>query len=233
MRSLGIPASRSGFCTNSLLLVLGSVVCPTPTQPLSFSVSDSLQIIWKYCPTEFRQAVRESGGRFLYRGESPDMTCPTILNPKPDLLLPTTYNDPQALSYFEWLERETATPARSASTSRSRRIVRPSTAHIGTANEENARVWGAPVSVWPLGDSFAYLWPRNRDCLYPGGSTSSTDDLVIQKDLDLALRTGKEVLFSTSAADLRLHGPAFLACPKAMESDLRRQLRESNYGLFE
>jgi hypothetical protein len=217
-----LPVTRSSFCTNSIMLLLG-----TAETANCFSVSDSVQILWRYCPAEFRHAVQESEGRFLYRGESKSITCPTILNPKPDLLLPSTYHDPNALLYFEWLEKELITKSPQGKVT-----VRPSTGHIGTANEEYARAWGEPVSVWPLGGSFSYLWPRNRDCLYPGGG-SSLDDIVLHRDLALALRTGKEVLFSTSATDLELRGPAFLACPKSAELQLRQQLEASNYGLWD
>jgi hypothetical protein len=220
-----------------------------PASALALSVSDGVQIIWRHCPEKFRRAVQESQC-FLYRGESPEITAPTILNPKPDLLVAGTYpNDSDALAYFAWMERELAGLSSSFSSSSkasirapgsSKRddskglvpeVARPSTGHIGTANEEVARQWGEPASVWPLGDPFSYVWPRNRPLLFPGGSTN-LDDLVIDKDLDIALRSGREVLFSTSCvADSDLRGPAYLAFPKSAEPELREQLRAIRYGL--
>ena len=82
-------------------------------------------------PKEFLWAVKQSGGKFLYRGEEPNSNAATLLfwiqnpkkhdksnddddphffvvrtcNPAPDLLLPETYGyDPLALRYFEELE---------------------------------------------------------------------------------------------------------------------------------
>ena len=82
-------------------------------------------------PKEFLWAVKQSGGKFLYRGEEPNSNAATSLfwiqnqkkhgksnddddphflvvrtcNPAPDLLLPETYGyDPLALRYFEELE---------------------------------------------------------------------------------------------------------------------------------
>ena len=82
-------------------------------------------------PKEFLWAVKQSGGKFLYRGDEPNSNAATLLfwiqnpkkhdksnddddphffvvrtcNPAPDLLLPETYGyDPLALRYFEELE---------------------------------------------------------------------------------------------------------------------------------
>jgi hypothetical protein len=247
-----LPVSRLSFCKKAAVMVLSSIAFPpsgesSSSRPifasasaLALSVSDGVQILWRHCPDEFRRAVQASQC-FLYRGESPSIVGPTILNPKPDLLAPGTYDDPDALAYFAWMERELAGLSSSRSSKRTHdtskrrtgspsEIARPSTGHVGTASEEAARQWGVPVSVWPLGDSFSYVWPRNRPLLYPGGS-GSLDDLVIDKDLDIALRSGREVLFSTSAADLDLRGPAYLAFPKSLEPELRERLRAIRYGL--
>jgi hypothetical protein len=218
---------------------------------MSLSLSDGVQVLWKYCPDEFMRAVQDSQ-RFLYRGEASDISAPVILNPKPDLLVPGTYDDPGALQYFEWMERElsglsrrTTDPDSSASESSKvlgklnrcavktvSEVVRPSRGHVATSDERIAANWGTPLSVWPLGGSFSYVWPRNRPLLFPGGG-ETLDDLVVNKDLDIALSAGREVLFSTSSAgsDLDLHGPAYMAFPKSVEPELREQLRSIRYGL--
>lgn len=274
MRGLSMhPVSRHSFCTNTIFMLLSSAFFPerqggsalTPSSSgassssssstamgLSLSVSDGVQVLWQYCPDEFMRAVQDSK-RFLYRGEASDITAPVILNPKPDLLVPGTYDDPSALHYFEWMERELTDLAKhsadlnSSSIGSSKRpgksnremvrtapeIVRPSRGHVATSDERVAANWGTPVSVWPLGGSFSYVWPRNRPLLFPGGG-ETLDDLVVHKDLDIALSAGREVLFSTSSAagsDLDLHGPAYMAFPKSLEPELRERLRAIRYGL--
>jgi hypothetical protein len=110
-----------------------------------------------------------------------------VLNPAPDLLLPSTYkNDPKALEYFTCLEKDLVQGEVQA---------RPSTGHIGTANKADAEPWGSPVSVWPLGDTISYVWPKSRNLLYPG--TCPDRDLVSDEGLEDALSLGKEVLFAT------------------------------------
>jgi hypothetical protein len=112
------------------------------------SFVDAVDAVCRYSPLDFRKSVRDSSGHFLYRGETVD--CPTILHPKPDLLLPGTYgyDDRDALKYFECLEHELSDTR-----------ARPSTGHIGTGTHADASVWGSPVSVWPLGNCLSYVWP--------------------------------------------------------------------------
>lgn len=129
------------------------------------------RFIATYTPREILEAVRDSGGKFLYRGEEPNdgvscffekqiITSKTksagllrVCDPPPDLLLPETYdNDPFALDYFQQLEAflgstsvSEALPATSVLS-----IAKPSNGHIATSDPSEAGKWGNVVSIWPL-----------------------------------------------------------------------------------
>jgi hypothetical protein len=187
------------------------------------SFQDAVDIVCRYSPPSFRRGAVLASGRCLYRGESVD--CPTILHPKPDLLLSTTYNDSDALKYFECLEDQLS--------SNHTQQVRPSNGHIGIANQADATLWGSPVSVWPLGDHFNYVWPKDRSLMYPGGSCPSNQNLVVDDGLQTALENGKEVMFaswfedrsdfSTAISSPSLQS-AFMAFPVSYERDLLEHL---------
>lgn len=190
---------------------------------------DAVSMICRSSPLEFRRAVRDSSGRFLYRGESVD--CPEILHPKPDLLLPETYNEPEALRYFESLQNQLSSTT-----------ARPDNGHIGTGSQADAAQWGSPVSVWPLGHRFSYVWPKDRSLIYPGGSCPVDTSLVIDQGLSTALAEGKEVLFASwfDDEDDRSGLPnglavsdqsAYIVMPADCSHDLHQALLENNYGL--
>jgi hypothetical protein len=87
--------------------------------------------------------------------------------------------------------------------------VQPADAHIATGSRKDALAWGPPVSVWPIGDEFHFIFWTTRDLIYD----SLQDDLaghnindvlarlgplVISQKLDDALDSSKEVLFQMS-----------------------------------
>ena len=173
----------------------------------------AVDLIRQYCPTEFREAVRQSGGHFLYRGEAIGES-PTILAPEPDLLISSTYDDSKALEYFQCLEKQLANVD-----------ARPSKGHIGTADRADAEPWGTPVSVWPLGNRISYVWPKDRKLIYPGGDCPKDNALVVNKGLSNALREGKEVLFASMPLSLcSKPASSFLAISAEYDDDLREIL---------
>lgn len=187
----------------------------TPQGSTCLSLEHALQVIQDQCPTTFQRAVRASGGKFLYRGES--VTCPTILQVPSDLLDPTTYNDPKALRFFTCLEEQAAITTRSRTASPAT-MVRPSNGHIGTARRDEAAQWGAPCTIWPLGQPFHYMWPHDSALFYPGSVCSSNNDdisannFVVGTGLSQALRLEKEVMFTS---------PSFLVLPEMYEERVR------------
>jgi hypothetical protein len=194
------------------------------------SVKEASDLIIKYTPVEFRRAVRDSGGYFLYRGEA--ITTPKILSPKPDLLDRSTYNNMYnigAYTYFTNLEKQLKTNNVGA---------RPSTGHIGTTDMAAAKPWGNPVSVWPLGSELSYAWTKNRDAFYPGHCPDG--DIVYDRDLWLALANGnKEVLFATTieeksalAAYINISPSSFIAIPARLDAELSLMLKKKKYGLL-
>lgn len=171
-------------------------------QGLSFQ--EAINFLINHCPTEYLHAVVKTGGRFLYRGEALYDDKISILAPAPDLFDLDTYSDPQAVAFFECLESRLE-----------RTNIRPSQAHIATATRSDAESWGSPVSVWPLGVHFAYLWPKNQTLFYPG---SCRQTLVLNDDLSTALREGKEVMFTSN-----YHSQiAYLAFPGKYDKELER-----------
>jgi hypothetical protein len=114
------------------------------------SLEECAGIICKETPKELYQAVTESR-RMLYRGE--DVERASILTLKPDLLDESTYNDPRALAYFRCMETYL---------NQKRSFARPSTGHIATSSIEDAIPWGNPVSIWPLGQHWSYLWAESK-----------------------------------------------------------------------
>jgi len=179
----------------------------------NLSFDEAVEILGQYCPAEFRQAVRQSGGCLLYRGEAIG-DSPTILAPEPDLLIPSTYDDSQALEYFQCLEKQLANVD-----------ARPSKGHIGTADRADAEPWGTPVSVWPLGNRISYVWPKTRKLIYPGGDCPKDKDLVVNHGLSTALREGKEVLFASMPVGLCSKPfSSFLAISASYDDDLREIL---------
>lgn len=196
------------------------------TRAIEKSLIESVNIICDFCPIEFRKSVRDSGGHFLYRGEE-GIVKPTILSPEPDLLIFETYNDWNALQYFMCLENQLVENIH---------LVRPSIGHIGTSNIHEAEPWGVPVSVWPIGSSISYIWPEKRSSLYPGRCPDH--DIVFSADLTTALKSGKEVLFSTSLDEKskgtfpKIKASSFLCIPASWDQSLRINLSRKDFGLM-
>lgn len=186
------------------------------TKPLS--LEQCVSLICHSTPTEFRRAV-SSSSCFLFRGE--DTRVAKILSPLPDLMDESTYGEPEAVVFFRCLEdlllREGA-------------VSRPSTGHIGTATLGDAKVWGDAVSIWPLGDSFSYVWPKDSKLFYPGTCGDEAETFVIDEGLQVALETGKEILFWSSRC-FSWRESSFLAVPDSFSEKLREALEQKEYGL--
>lgn len=123
---------------------------PSTTSQLAGWITDNV-------PVDFLRAVRESGGRFLYRGaEESYRDVPEVFDPVPDLLLPETYgNDRGAVEYFEQLEallvaKQEQQHGAAAVTTTTTHLAKPSNGHIATSDPSEAGKWGPIVSVWPL-----------------------------------------------------------------------------------
>jgi hypothetical protein len=152
-----------------------------------------------------------------------------IDHPEPDLLLPETYNDSNALQYFQCLEQTLTSKAL------------PSTAHIATLDAKQAGLWGPVVSVWPLGDAFSYVWPQDRSTLFPGGNCG-TETLVVDRELTKALVQDREILFYSdflssqsqrTPSDIlsRQWKSAYITIPREQDGELHQLLQKKNYGL--
>jgi hypothetical protein len=203
-------------------------------------LQNAVDLICDSTPVSFRQAALQASESFLYRGEDEHLfgaQTAAILHPTPDLLVEGTYSDPEALQYFQRLEEKLPCECR----------VRPSTGHIGTSNPNEAARWGLPVSVWPLGTSIEYVWPSSSSVLFP--VANNNEKLVINQGLVMALRThDREVLFtswfdSSTRSDSTISTiskhvvssewiSAFVVVPSKHDDELRRLLRERNYGII-
>jgi hypothetical protein len=207
------------------LLIVGTSTCTTWLHLGDIGISSTFlpTFICNYTPQVFRLAVAATWC-FLYRGETTIASHhgATVLDPEPDLLLPGTYDDPSALAYFQCLEQRLQHRGSTA---------RPSTGHIATSDVSQASQWGQAVSVWPLGDSMSYVWPRRNEVFFPTTRKYNCpgDDLAIDQDLSLALNLGHEILFKskfqgTDSLPAVLTGPrtsAFLAIPVSFDATLR------------
>ena len=206
-------------------LALGTVGAGMiPFQTTNLSLLQATDLICKATPTRFRQAVRDSGNHFLYRGEG--VTTISVLHPEPDLLVEGTYGKKSdALVYFQQLE-----------TTLIQRPARPSQGHIGTPKPQDAAAWGNVVSIWPLGTHIDFVWPRSASTFYPG---CQQNELVIGTRLPEALQQGSEVLFASYFVDSDPcpHGvslkwmSAYLAVPKHFDPVLMELLLQRNYML--
>jgi hypothetical protein len=182
-----------------------------------------------HTPREFRAAVKQSGGRFLYRGAEPNqsrdcdseilvvvesgasggaMVVARTCHPPPDLLLPDTYGSyPSALDYFRRLEALFSDVI----------VAKPSNGHVATSDPSEAGQWGPVVSVWPLLPQkeeqeqppprappdtevlFSYVWPQTAPVFVPGNANL----LEVNQRLEDALQKpeGREVLFCSFVAN--------------------------------
>ena len=164
--------------------------------------------ICTYTPKAYRDAVAATG-KFLYRGES-SLHKPTILFPEPDLLVADTYDDPGALIYFQCLEKRLK--------SSEKVLARPSLGHIGTSDKIEAARWGEPVTIWPIGGTLSFVWPRHEKVFFPSPTHCPSDELAVDYGLALALELGHEVLFATVPPnDNEAPKSPFLAVPAQYE----------------
>ncbi|CAK9041218.1 Hypothetical protein (Fragment), partial [Durusdinium trenchii] len=121
---------------------------------------------------------RQVGQRRLYRGES--VVSPTWLQPPADLLEESTYGDPLAVKYFEWLGQELQKRPDGPRVQRG---------HLG-GDREQASVWGDACAVWPLGD-VRYAWPLDAQCFWEG--TKGAQEVQVNEGLQDALGLHREV----------------------------------------
>eukprot|EP00559_Dactyliosolen_fragilissimus_P001290 CAMPEP_0184864762 /NCGR_PEP_ID=MMETSP0580-20130426/16019_1 /TAXON_ID=1118495 /ORGANISM="Dactyliosolen fragilissimus" /LENGTH=271 /DNA_ID=CAMNT_0027363679 /DNA_START=1 /DNA_END=813 /DNA_ORIENTATION=+ len=193
------------------------------------TLEDSISLIQRETAEEYLLAVKNTG-KFLYRGEDDNVEDPLfssnlfqfqkkfparICSPAPDLLLPNTYNDEHALSFFQNLESRIMENINNNknNTTNSNIIAKPSNGHIATPSKSDAALWGPIVSVWPLGNKFGYLYPKHGKLFYdsnnqkqqeqqqlllPRKQRDLDEDFVLNEHLEVALENNQEVLFATS-----------------------------------
>lgn len=157
---------------------------------------------------EAKQSLRADMYVALIRRACPGFLHATNYKPRPmwrggdgvgirappfDLLDENVYGE-AGVRFFALLESDTSTIG-----------VRPSTAHIATGDILDAAVWGEPTSVWPIGDTFEYMWWDSSRLIYDertdAGLTSMQDVLAqkgqpkVSEGLEDALEAGAEVMF--------------------------------------
>lgn len=208
----------------------------------SVLIEDVAKFILTNTPRDFLEAISNTNGNFLYRGEqapeAKQSMAGTICSPAPDLLLEGTYGDDvKALQYFECLEQYLSKQDTDI-------VAKPSTGHIGTSDPRVARQWGDVVSVWPLGDSLSYVYPKDQSTFYPDCACQQADNdkessqYVMDTDLETALVSQKEVLFASwysktqSKSGSTIPSSAFLAVPQRHDKKLKEILESMNYGLM-
>jgi hypothetical protein len=213
-------------------------------------LSKDTRILSKKCPNKRRKvfiplttkdndssATRTPSPFWENDNYGPKQVAGSILNPKPDLLLPNTYNDPRALDYFECLEARLAVmPSSRFSPATLSFSAKPSNGHIGTSDPQQAVQWGNVVSIWPLGDELSYVWPRDRTEFFVPNSTiicdNFNDNLVINQDLAYALRSTREILFCSWFENSQdTTSSPFLVVSSEHDAVLLKALRKVNYGL--
>jgi hypothetical protein len=198
------------------------------------ALNQVVEFICSSTPRTFREGVFKSGGSFLYRGDdcsddNDNSKFGRICHPPPDLLVPGTYPEKDALAYFECLEAQLLY-----------QTVRPSNGHLGTPTASDAAVWGNVVSIWPVGSEFSYAWPRYRTAFYTSGKKQCPGDKIqLDSGFKSALLEGREILF-TSWYKERDKIPsfvdsswtcAFVAVSIQHDDELRRMLQLKKYGL--
>ena len=211
------------FLTHSLIFSsfnLEPLVLPPlekqTTSPTTTTTRELAQFVVTHTPRTVLEAVRDSGGKFLYRGEEPRDSCYQeqavvestisytplfirVCNPPPDLLLAETYDyDPAALEYFQKLEKSL--------TQRFGIIAKPSIGHIATSDPQEAGKWGNVVSIWPLqlqsnGNKknnndlqkppqqiFSYVFPTDRSVFYANDANNTARNDTTESVTNARLR---------------------------------------------
>lgn len=204
--------------------------CRTSLNIISFQ--EAITEIKLKSPTSYLNAVRQSKGRFLYRGEDDfqSLSSCAIVHPEPDLLSYDTYSNDDALIYFTYLEKcindlSNRNP--------NQYFVKPSDGHIGTPSSIEASKWGSPFSIWPIGKTFSYAYPigdrklffsDDSDETHQGGRNMHIQhkkrdcelDVVHNHGLTNALILGKEILFGSKDC-----GSSYVAVPAHLDHQLR------------
>jgi hypothetical protein len=84
----------------------------------------------------------------------------------------------------------------------------PSLSHIATGKLESAAAWGRPVSIWPVGETFRFMFWEGRSLIYdealdrPDDAADPARIAVVGKDLGRCIESGKEILFEMSTQGL-------------------------------
>lgn len=189
------------------------------TSSATITTSELAQFVVTHTPRTVLEAVKDSGGKFLYRGEEARDSCyqeqvvvesttsstsllVRICNPPPDLLMAETYDyDPVALDYFQRLE--------TSLTQQFAIIAKPSIGHIATSDPQEAGNWGNVVSIWPLElqsnysnnknnfnpqaqppqQRFSFVWPADRSVFYANETKNNTQNDATALVANARLRT--------------------------------------------
>ena len=216
-------------------LLTGSIILhgfPTSRELFGhLTIRKCSDLICNFTPNSIREIIKREN-KFLYRGDDilGDQVS-DIVDLEPDLLVEGTYDNPSALKYFECFEGRLGIFA-----------ARPSTGHIATSDQQEAGKWGDIVSVWPLGSSWAYVWPEDTATFFPSKWKDHcySSDLVLNRGLELALQRNREVLFTSWFDDIqatswpeeyRNLNSAFLIVSARCDSQLKTELQKQNYGL--
>lgn len=186
----------------------------------AMGISDAIQWIDTFCDRRFLHAVISSDYKFIYRGISNNgrgyKASIHLESPTPDLLSLNTYNDPQALNFFEDLEKILDAES-----------VKPSVGHLATSSSRDAAQWGEAASIWPIKGAH-YAWFQDCGLFYPRSSSSSSfsrDDLIIDGK-DCGKESLEDALLSESG-EVLIATDSFLVVPSAFDEELREMLRGS------
>jgi hypothetical protein len=233
--SMDLAGKRSSSRRNVLLTALSGVfalgastivhqpfVMQTSASSLGgMTVDEAIAWIDEHCDRRFLHAVVASDYHFLYRGVSGSSI--SIINEKPDLLLPETYGSQDAIEFFRRLEIAMKDD-----------MIRPSNGHLATTSAEDAAAWGTTAaSIWPMAagadENVHYAWFQDGGLFYPRNDAQTLDRKQIIVDgrdcgrdsLDDALtKDSCEVIVSATRG-------GYLAVPVSMEKELRDRLRNS------
>jgi hypothetical protein len=145
-----------------------------------------------------RGGVDGQGGRSaLWRGG--DM--PGLCHPPVDLFDARLFGDAGA-EFFHKLERRAL--RLQGDGEEGARWPLPSLSHIATGKLESAAAWGRPVSIWPVGETFRFMFWEGRSLIYdealdrPDDAADPARIAVVGKDLGRCIESGKEILFEMS-----------------------------------
>ena len=228
------------------------------------NIKTTAEFIEKHC-TKILKATKRTG-RLLYRGRdsvksSVKDQSSLVISGSSDLLLPTTYSSAVAAQYFTALDEYISTHPRAGleyfqdSDLNTRAVAKPSNGHIATSIVEEAGMWGAVYSCWPI-DELHYTWLKSNKRFWKDswGTLASdgklpplfwkdtslfeqfcTRELIVDRDLDGALQKGNEIMFThTNKASSDKDGGNiegdYVLVPISQEAKLIRELGIEPYG---